>query len=209
MLVGIVAALVSASIGVGATVWAAREGKLEGIAPTPTVTVTVEKPGPTVTTTVTVTPSVGVDDSGSTTTPIPPAGDNLAEQNPITGSMIKGAVAIHGKQFGDGLYRWVGTCSQKATATWNLSRKYTRFHATIGLIDKGPDATLKTRFTAYVTNGTTRTATKPVVLGKYQSLELDVPLDHADALELEAVVTTAKNCTGAGAPAWGDPRLYG
>ncbi|WP_206752039.1 NPCBM/NEW2 domain-containing protein [Kribbella antiqua] len=206
MLVGIVAAIISALIGAGATVWAAKQGKLEAIVPIPTVTVVATVPGPTVTTTVTQSPSTT--EVGTTTSPVDGAGDSLAEQSPIDGTFTKGSFAIHGRRFGDGLYRWLGSCSQKASATWDLSRRYTQFSAVIGLIDRGQDATLKVKFTAYVTDGTSRTATEPVVLGKYQARELKVPLNHADAIELEAVVVAGKNCTQAGAAAWGDPRLY-
>lgn len=209
MAVALIAALVSALIGAGATVWAARQGKLDAIASPPTTTVSV--PGPTVTTTVTATssPSTTGGVATGTNTGAGTAGDSLAELRPITGRMDKGPFAIHAKEFGDGLYRNIGVCNRTISATWDLGRKYQRFNAVIGLTDKSPDATLKVKFTAYVTDGTSRTATEPVVLGKYQPHSLQVDLDQADALELEAVLITSKgSCSGAGAVAWGDPRLY-
>ena len=79
----------------------------------------------------------------------------------------------------------------------------------IGVTDKSPDPTLKVKFTAYITDGTSRTATKSVVLGKYQAHPLKVDLNHADALELEAVlVTNNGSCSNSGWAAWGDPRLF-
>lgn len=214
LLVTVIGALVSALIGAVATVWAAREGNLDAIVSPPTTTVTATVPGPASTTTVTVTPSPSTTGAGSTTgngetIGTDTAGDSLAEIRPITGYFTKGSFAIHAQPFGDGLYRTIGTCSRTLSATWNLERKYTRFNAVIGLTDKSPDPTLKVKFTAYITDGTSRTATKPVVLGKYQAHPLQVNLDHADALELEAVLVTSKgSCSGAGAAAWGDPRLY-
>jgi len=209
LLAAIVAALVSALIGAAATVWAAREGKLDAIASPPTTTVTTTAPGPATTTTVTVTPSGSTTGAGTTNTGTNTAGDSLAELQPIAGGFVKGSFAIHAQPFGDGLYRNVGTCNRTVSTTWNLARKYTRFNAVIGLTDKSTDPTLKVKFTAYITDGTSRTATKPVVLGKYQAHPLQVTLNHADALELEAVlVASGGNCSGAGAAAWGDPRLY-
>jgi hypothetical protein len=214
LLVTIIGALVSALIGAVATVWAAREGNLDAIVSPPTTTVTVPGPTSTTTTTVTVTPSPTATGAASTAgngeTTVPnTAGDSLADVQPITGYYTKGSFAIHAQPFGDGLYRTIGTCSRTVSATWNLARKYTRFNAVIGLTDKSPDPTLKVKFTAYITDGTSRTATKPVVLGKYQAHPLQVNLDHADALELEAVLVTSQgSCSGAGAAAFGDPRLY-
>ncbi|TCO34493.1 NPCBM/NEW2 domain-containing protein [Kribbella steppae] len=213
LLAAIVAALVSALIGAVATVWAAREGKLDAIASPPTTTVTTTAPGPATTTTVTVTPPGSTAGAGTTNTGTNTgtntAGDSLAELQPIAGGFVKGSFAIHAQPFGDGLYRNVGTCNRTVSTTWNLARKYTRFNAVIGLTDKSTDPTLKVKFTAYITDGTSRTATKPVVLGKYQAHPLQVTLNHADALELEAVLVASEgSCSGAGAAAWGDPRLY-
>ncbi|TDD18128.1 hypothetical protein E1218_26630 [Kribbella turkmenica] len=174
-----------------------------GVAPGPTVTTT---------TTVTVTPSAsatggvttGTDtgtDTGTNTgtdNGIGTAGDSVADLRPITGRMDKGPFAIHAQEFGDGLYRNIGVCSRTISATWNLGRRYQRFSAVIGLTDKSPDATLKVKFTAYVTDGTSRTATEPVVLGKYQPHSLQVDLNQADALELEAVPITSKAVAGRG-----------
>lgn len=75
----------------------------------------------------------------------------------------------------------------------------------VGLTDKSSDPTLKVKFTAYITDGTSRT----VVLGKYQAHPLLVNLNHADALELEAVLVSSNgNCSNSGWAAWGDPKLY-
>ncbi len=209
MLAAIVAALVSALIGAAATIWAAREGKLDAIASPPTTTVTATVPGPATTTTVTVTPSGSSTTAGTTNTGTNTAGDSLTDLQPIDGGFTKGSFAIHAQPFGDSLYRTISNCNRTVATTWNLGRKYTRFNAVIGLTDKGPDPTLKVKFTAYITDGTSRTATKPVVLGKYQAHPLQVDLNHADALELEAVLVTSKgSCSTTGAAAWGDPRLY-
>ncbi|MFG1817113.1 NPCBM/NEW2 domain-containing protein [Kribbella sp. NPDC049174] len=213
LLAAIVAALVSALIGAVATIWAAREGKLDAIASPPTTTVTSTAPGPATTTTVTVTPPSSITGNGTTTTGTntgtDTAGDSLTDLQPIDGGFVKGSFAIHAQPFGDSLYRTINNCNRTLSTTWNLGRKYTRFNAVIGLTDKGPDPTLKVKFTAYITDGTSRTATKPVVLGKYQAHPLQVDLNHADALELEAVLVTSKgSCSASGAAAWGDPRLY-
>jgi hypothetical protein len=209
LLAAIVAALVSALIGAVATVWAAREGKLDAIASPPTTTVTTTAPGPATTTTVTVTPSGPTTTTGTTNTGTNTAGDSLTDLQPIDGGFDKGSFAIHAQPFGDSLYRTISNCNRTLSTTWNLGRKYTRFNAVIGLTDKGADPTLKVKFTAYITDGTSRTATKPVVLGKYQAHPLQVDLHHADALELEAVLVTSKSgCSSTGAAAWGDPRLF-
>jgi hypothetical protein len=209
LLVTIIGALVSALIGAVATVVAAREGNLDAIVSPPTTTVTTTVPGPASTTTVTVTPTESpTGTAGTENTGVNTAGDNLAELRPIDGLLTKGSFAIHAQAFGDGLYRSISQCNRTVSTTWDLARKYTRFNAVIGLTDKSPDPTLKVKFTAYITDGTSRTATKSVVLGKYQAHPLQVDLNHADALELEAVLVSSKNSCSAGAAAWGDPRLY-
>jgi len=209
LLVAVIGALVSALIGAVATVWAAREGNLDAIVSPPTTTVTTTVPGPESTTTVTVTPTESPAGTGTAPVGTNTAGDSLVDLQPINGGFTEGSFAIHAQPFGDGLYRSVGACYRTVSTTWDLARKYTRFNAVIGLTDKSPDPTLKVKFTAYITDGTSRTATKPVVLGKYQAHPLQVNLNHADALELEAVLVTSKgSCSGAGSAAWGDPRLY-
>jgi hypothetical protein len=210
LLAAIAAALVSALIGAVATVWAAREGKLDAIASPPTTTVTTTAPGPTVTVTPSAsTTTTGTTNTGTNTTGTNTAGDSLIDLPPIDGNLSKGSFAIHAQSFGDSLYRTINNCNRTLSTTWDLGRKYTRFTAVIGLTDKSPDPTLKVKFTAYITDGTSRTATKPVVLGKYQAHPLQVDLNHADALELEAVLVNSKgSCSSAGAAAWGDPRLF-
>ncbi|HET6987881.1 MAG TPA: hypothetical protein VFI00_14750, partial [Kribbella sp.] len=113
LLVALIAALASALIGAGATVWAARQGKLDAIAPPTTITSTVPGPTTTATATVTVTPSSSTAGAGATLgTGTDTAGDSLAELEPIAGSFVKGSFAIHAQPFGDGLYRSVGTCNR-------------------------------------------------------------------------------------------------
>jgi hypothetical protein len=212
--VGLLSVVVGAVLAFAGTVIASRQGKLEAIVPRPTVTVTSTAPGPTVSTTTTETvtaePTGSSTDSPGTSGIGDPAGESLADIEPINGGLRTGAVVIHGQPFGTALYQGIGGCVSKLTTTWNLGRKYERFDAVIGLRDESRDRTLKVQFTAYVTDGTRTTASKPIALAKYQSQPLRVALNQADELRLEAVaVTTDRDlCTNAGYAAWANPRLY-
>ena len=147
---------------------------------------------------------------------VPPAGSKLATQvkvvvarrsvetlltdlEAIEGQPNAETVDINGSPYPNAL-SW-STSSSKQTTSYNLSRDFTRFKATVGLTD---DSASDGTGTITIFEDQRELATKAVALGEQQELDLDV----TGALRLTFVVEVSSN-SGETYLALGSPRLLG
>jgi NPCBM/NEW2 domain len=204
--IAIVAPVVTALLGAATTLYVGKTGQLpDALAPAPsTATVTATSAGPT--TTVTQSPPSTSTEPASNT-PIPNgAGESVSiSELSSTGRYIEGPVDINGTSYADGVRAAIGGCQQAVSETWNLSRDYNKFVATVGITDTS-DSDLRVQFRTYVDN----TPAPAVTLRKGESRRLDVPLKRGLELRLEAVRLPGSStsvCSGPGSAAWGDPTV--
>ena len=198
--IAVIAPIATALLGAATTLYFGKTGQLpQALAPAPpTTTVTVTAPAPTVT----LTPTAS--------TPIQDGGGEFVSINELTskGALVKGNVDINGTTYADGVRADVGGCRRTLSETWNLSRDYNRFVATIGITDTS-DSDLRVQFRTYV-DSKSATDAPAVTLRKGESRKLDVALKSGLELRLEAVMLAGDPglCSQPGAAAWGDPTVY-
>jgi hypothetical protein len=124
----------------------------------------------------------------------------------VGGAVFRQAVAeVNGISYATATIADLSRCTARREQRYQLSRHYSRFVATIGIVDpSAPD--LKVEFRIYLDG---KEAQTPVTLGKGTSHKVDLQLNKALEMRL-VVIRTAGNdsCDGASRAAWGEPVVY-